>query len=103
MKFQKSFFTFDQSQRLVEECIYFFTKSIYPNGRSSRTLVASFSDFIVESIQAPRIIENWVLHDSILDLVNELEVAATFKAEFDFIIIDLRSYLKNTDDIRVFL
>ena len=39
MKFQKIFFWYDTFQFLVEESIYFFTKSIWPNGEPSRSLI----------------------------------------------------------------
>ncbi len=103
MKFQKSFFRYPGPQTLVEECILFFTKAVWPDGGASKSLVAGFSEFETDAIQAPRIVDRLVQHKSLSDLVDGLERTARIGERYDFILIDLRPYLRDTQDLNVFL
>lgn len=103
MKFQKSFFEFQSSQELVEKCIYFFTKAKWPNEKPSRSLIIGFDNFIESSIPSPRIIDVHNFCQSIKEIVTILKSKADSQQVYDFVLIDLRSYIQNTQDISEFL
>lgn len=90
MKFQKSFFRYDSDQKLVDDCIAFFTKSLWPSGKPSRTLITGFPVFKTSSIGSPRVLIHEP-HTSALQVVqNKIETLAKNKERFDFIILDFR-------------
>jgi DNA modification methylase len=92
MKFQKSFFRHQSSQRLVEECVYFFTKALWSQGQPSRSLLIGFPDFDRREIPAPRSVESEPAQ-SLGDLVATLQQAGTKEQEYDFVLIDLRDII----------
>src|SRR5687768_8991780 len=85
MKFQKSFFRFTTTQSLVEECIYFFTKSTWNDGRVSTSLILGATDFDSSSISSPRIIETPASEPS--EYQHELIQASEAGKIYDFILI----------------
>jgi len=101
MKFQKSFFRHTSSQELVERCIYFFTKAIWPDGQASKTLVIGCEGFDHSPILAPRIVESYRHTPSFGDIVTTLREARN--TQFDFILIDLRRHIQNQAALSVFL
>lgn len=103
MKFQKSFFRHGSTQSLVEECIYFFTKAIWPNGEPSRSLIIGFSDFDATCVPSPRIIEAHSRCDSLSDLATLLSVVRNAGQKYDFILIDLRRLVTDETTLSIYL
>ncbi len=89
MKFQKSFFWYDSDAALVNECIRFFTKSIWQCGAPSRTLLAGFADQCSVALP-PRVIETVGQAKSIGSLTDAIEERAKSDERYDFLLIDLR-------------
>jgi DNA modification methylase len=102
MKFQKSFFWVDTFQSLVEESIYFFTKSIWPNGEPSRSLIIGHKKFDKKSIPSPRFVETKRI-SSIEKLNDSLKPKINQNQKYDFILIDLRKPIADTQNLSLFL
>jgi DNA modification methylase len=103
MKFQKSFFWYESSQKLVEECISFFTKASWPNGSPSKSLIIGVHDFDRNSIPAPRKIIAFESTVSITAIIEYLKTFVESNTQFDFMLVDLRKIIKNTSDLSDFL
>ncbi len=103
MKFQKSFFWYTSSQALVEECVRFFTKAVWPDGRPSRSLIVGVEDFDVEAIPAPREVESFGGLGSLPEFVRMVLDAQRVAKTYDFALIDLRSHIKDRRDLSAFL
>lgn len=103
MKFQKSFFRYSSDQILIKECIEFFTKATWTDGRSSRSLVLNFDEFDDKGIFKPRIIHSRSGFTSINGLVNHLASLIDRNEKYDFIIIDIRKCLKDKKALSNFL
>lgn len=92
MKFQKSFFRYDNDQSLVESFIYFFTKAIWPDGNPSKTLLIGLDEFNKFNVLSPRLVASCKgtnFKDIIFTLQNN--------KDNDFILIDLRHLI--TDQV----
>src|SRR3989442_14086322 len=59
MKFQKSFFRHTTDQALVEQFIYFFTKSVWPSGAASRSLILGVKGFDPASGPLHRVVNTY--------------------------------------------
>lgn len=101
MKFQKSFFWYESSQMLVDDCVYFFTKSVWPDGIPSRSLIIGVKDY-TSKIPAPRQIEIRPAED-ITQVIDGLLQAVENSLCYDFIIVDLRHCVTTPDELREFL
>ena len=99
MKFQKSFFRHESDQALVEECIYFFTKAVWPEGHASKSLVVGFNEFNQGTIEGPRKIITFNT-SSFSDIVSALQHS---ESGFDFIIINLRNIITNDFQVKDYL
>ncbi|AKG05317.1 DNA modification methylase [Salimicrobium jeotgali] len=103
MKFQKSFFNFETTQKLAEEHIYFFTKALWEGEISSRTLFIGLDNFQKDEIPSPRIIESYNSQEN-LEAINEiLKEKVIAENKYDYVLIDLRQHLNNAEDLRLFL
>ncbi len=103
MKFQKSFFKFKSSQLLVEECIAFFTKAVWPNNQPSKSLIVGFSDLDANPILPLRVVEYHNRAKSIDDVLNTLNDLVQQNRKFDFILFDFRHWLKTSEALAKFL
>lgn len=103
MKFQKSFFWFTSSQHLIEECVVFFTKSAWPDGRPSKSLIIGVPDFDATFIPQPRIVEAHRHLASIGDVLGVLQSVSQRGERYDFIAVDLRSYITAEESLSSFL
>lgn len=101
MKFQKSFFWHESSQALVDECVYFFTKSVWPDGKPSRSLILGFRDY-TSKIPAPRQIETSTA-DDVTQIMQRLLQAVENNVCYDFILVDLRHCVATSDELTQFL
>lgn len=103
MKFQKSFFRYDSTQALVEECIFFFTKAVWPDGKPSRSLVVGFEDFRADSISAPRLVRAHNSCHSFEGVVTVLEGLARSEQPYDVLLVDLRRHIPDRGKLALFL
>jgi len=103
MKFQKSFFRYSSDQVLVNECIEFFTKKIWPDGSSSRSLIVGINEFLPGDISSERSVEHFTMGESLDDYLLRLEQLNTYGKAYDFIIIDLRSAVPDTERLTHFI
>ncbi len=103
MKFQKSFFRHVSSQSLVEECIYFFTKSLWPDGQPSRSLIIDVENFDASAIPSPRSVDTYNRSKSLTDVVDRLQNLAKSDKKYDFVMVDLRSHIKDPESLSLFL
>jgi len=99
MKFQKSFFRHESYQLLVEECIRFFTKSVWPNGESSRSLIVGFEAFDSQAIPEPRIVDT----QSIAHSFSAIEQTLDRQDDYDFAMVDLRAVITSEGELDQFL
>jgi len=100
MKFQKSFFRHDSDQRLVDECVSFFTKAVWPDGRTSRTLLIGFPGVETNDYNG-RMVEHTPGVASFAAVKAGLERES---AELcDFVFVDLRESLNDEADLDQFL
>lgn len=90
MKFQKSFFRYDNDQNLVESNINFFTKSVWPDGKPSKSLLIGFDDIDISHVLPPRIVRN-AKGSTFNEVINFLQN----QTDNDFILIDLRNLIKD--------
>lgn len=88
MKFQKSFFRFDTWTRVVDECIQFFTKRVWPDGRPSSILIVGFDD-AVSTLTVHRGVEH-IPASQLSDIERALAARRKDGALFDFVMVDLR-------------
>lgn len=103
MKFQKSFFRYGSDQALAEECITFFTKAMWPDGTSSRSLIVGFDAFDRGRVPGSRSVEICNHLRSMTDLLNLLEAKADSGNSYDFVLIDLRHHVFDPSSLRRFL
>jgi len=103
MRFQKSFFRFVSTQSLMEECVYFFTKRVWPDGTPSRSLIIGFSDFNADAIPAPRVLDVSVRVESLASVVDILRAAVSDGRKYDFALIDLRPHIQDEASVIDFL
>jgi hypothetical protein len=102
MKFQKSFFRFSDTKTLVEECIHFFTKSIWSDGRPSKSLIVGVPGFNASYILPPRKVD--VVRAASIDTVlSTLQKYLAAGQNYDFVLIDLRRALKDLPTVTAFL
>lgn len=99
MKFQKSFFRHRSSQALVEECICFFTKAVWPDGEPSRCLIIGFADIDPSRIPAPRLVDAHNRCDSFDGVARLLLEAEQAGLTYDFIFIDLRRLIVDEESL----
>lgn len=103
MKFQKSFFYYVSSQHLVEECIYFFTKSLWTEAEPSCSLIVGFKDFDEAAIFSPRMIDTYPNVKSLSDINIVLRDLITNNKKYDFILIDLRPLITDFKTLSTYL
>ena len=103
MKFQKSFFRFTSTQKLIEDCIFFFTKSIRENGSPSMSLVVGSDRLSMAGIPAPRIVHAYCALDAIDELVCAVRQMAAKGNRYDFVSVDLRHCIRDQLALSVFL
>jgi DNA modification methylase len=103
MKFQKSFFRFTSTQKLIEDCIYFFTKSVWEDGNPSSSLVVGSDDFNANAIPAPRIIHEHSNLSEINEVASTLSQISHEDKRYDFALVDLRPYIKDPGTLSYFL
>lgn len=103
MKFQKSFFRHHSSQALVEECICFFTKAVWPDGEPSRCLIIGFADIDPSRIPAPRLVDAHNRCDSFDGVARLLLEAEQAGLTYDFIFIDLRRLIVDEESLTTYL
>lgn len=97
MKFQKSFFPFSGDAKFVQDCINFFSKEVWPDGRTARILIVGFDRADFGDELGRRHIVHISHHTSNLEQV-ALEVEQSGLAlpdsgepeRFDFALIDAR-------------
>lgn len=87
MKFQKSFFCHKSFPDLIKECVYFFTKAVWDDGRSSKSLIVGFPDFSVSTIPSPRNIVT--IDDQFPNCLHKFDLLCNKNEKFDFIMINL--------------
>lgn len=87
MKFQKSFFRHKSFPNLIEECIYFFTKAVWDDGKPSSSLVVGFPGFSVPIVFSPRKILK--VDTQFPECLGKLELLHRKRRKFDFITINL--------------
>ena len=102
MKFQKSFFRYKSLQVLVEECIYFFTKARWEENQPSRSLIIA-KNFDASVISAPRVLDTHNEAKSQKDIIEFLHNAEKSNSKYDFIMVDLRHHIKDTQSLSKFL
>ncbi len=103
MKFQKSFFRLSSDQTLVEDCVYFFTKSVWKDGTESRTLIVGVEDFSSEGVPPPRILRHIHEHDSFEAVIRCIDDETRNKGEHDFVLVDFRALIKHQTDLERFV
>jgi DNA modification methylase len=103
MKFQKSFFFHVSAQALVEECIYFFTKAMWPDGSPSRSLILGVDNFNANAVISPRIVDSYRKIGSLNAIVELLDHLRGSGIKYDFLLVDLRSYLRDRKSLNHFL
>lgn len=103
MKFQKSFFWVQSTQALVEEAICFFTKSLWPNGEPSRSLIITSDAFTAGALGAPRQIDTSNDANTLTSIMEYLQRRADAEATYDFILIDLRMCVPDVRALNDFL
>jgi len=97
MKFQKSFFRHSSFEKLVEECVYFFTKAIWPDGSFSRSLIMGFD--IDRNIKSPREVD-YIEIESVDDCIQKLDQSSGL---YDFILINMINLIKTESELTGFL
>lgn len=102
MKFQKSFFRFRGLGPLVSECVQFFSKSTWPDGRGSSSLVVGVAKHDLPGVDSPRKLES-IKGKSVPGILVELRKAAKHGKKYDFILFDLRSILNDIEQVEDFL
>ena len=102
MKFQKSFFRYKSLQTLVEECIHFFTKARWEENEPSRSLVIA-KNFDASVISAPRVLDTYNEPKSQKDIIEFLHKTEKSNNKYDFIMVDLRHHIKDTQSLSKFL
>lgn len=104
MKFQKSFFHHESWEHLIAECVHFFTKSEWPDGSRSRSLLVGFEDAGKPEIGGRREI-HW--HRDALTgfdgLVREMRRRAESEDPYDFVLVDLRAMLHEPGAVDEFI
>lgn len=103
MKFQKSFFWHSCDHNLVEECIHFFTKSVWEDGEPSKTLVVGCDEFSAGNISAPRKVTHVVGVKSMEQVIEILRATALDDGSHDFILLDFRSLIEEEQELDSFI
>lgn len=103
MKFQKSFFWSQGSQPLVEECIYFFTKAMWEDEQPSRSLIAGCEEFDASKVTKPRMVDVVRGLRSAHECVEGLVDRAKVGTKYDFVLVDLRPYIRDRKELQTFL
>ncbi|MFC2066836.1 DNA methyltransferase [Chloroflexota bacterium] len=103
MRFQKSFFRYSSDRVLVNECIEFFTKKIWPDGSLSKILIVGINGFFLNDISSGRSIDHFSNGESLDEYLLSLEQTSTSANTYDFIMIDLRSVVPGADELTHFI
>lgn len=103
MKFQKSFFRFESFNSLVKDCIEFFTKARWPGGEPSKSLIIAGQDAELNFLEKPRIVRHVRKIRNVDKLVRFLGEEIKEHERYDFVLIDLRSILRNVSQLSSFL
>ncbi|MEO8286547.1 MAG: hypothetical protein ABI670_08945 [Chloroflexota bacterium] len=99
LKFLKSFFRDKSSGEMTSELISFFTKAVWPDGRPSRSLIIGVPGFAQALVQEPRIVECFRDIRSLAGITDILQAACNTGKAYDFILIDLRSYVTDAASV----
>jgi len=103
MKFQKSFFRYASDQKLIEECVYFFTKALWQDGSPSCSLIVGADEFSPIEISPPRVVTHIDKQRS-FDAVNASIRAETKKnGGHDFVLVDLRPLINDSSALDNFI
>lgn len=103
MKFQKSFFRYSSDQSLIEEMIYFFTKSIWDDGAPSRVLVIGADTFRQSRVAPPRVVAHTYGQTSCEQAVDILHRETEDDHAHDFVLVDLRQLIRKQDELDDFI
>ena len=103
MKFQKSFFRVRTTQALIEECLYFYTKEIWPDGSLSKSLIIGFDDFHDEIIPLPRLVRAHKNISSLTEVHDVLSDLERDQEKFDFVFLNLSKLVTDEDTLSTFL
>lgn len=103
MRFQKSFFRFVSTQKLVEECICFFTKSVWSDGSPSVSLVVGSGGFDTAAISAPRVVHSYPHLDTVDGIVSTMQQLVLEGRKYDFVLVDLQDQIRDTESVSDFL
>ncbi|MCK4477898.1 site-specific DNA-methyltransferase [Candidatus Bathyarchaeota archaeon] len=99
MKFQKSFFIFESVENLVEECIFFFTKSRWPNGNPSRILVLDKKEVTYSGKHfGERIIKKVSNFENHHNIMRILKSELNGSRAYDFLFIDFRQMIRDKSE-----
>ncbi len=99
MKFQKSFFRHSSYANVAAECIQFFTKAVWPDGRRSESLAIGFDldDALNDSTRDVRILPA----ASATEAIRHLE--GTKPQSCDFVIVNLLAAIRSRHELSQFL
>jgi hypothetical protein len=100
MRFQKSFFRYENDPKLIQDCIQFFTKARWADSSPSRSLVLGFDVHPDEVALPPRSV-TVVAERSVPLMITEMR-NRVFPL-FDFAIVDLSSQLRTEGEVDDFL
>jgi len=104
MKFQKSFFRHESWDRLISECVHFFTKSVWSDGTPSRSLLVGFEEAGQPEISGRREVE-WYRDGSrsTSRLIQKLRSRADSAEVYDFVLVDMRDALHDPRAVDEFI
>jgi len=101
MKFQKSFFRAQKPHQLARQCVEFFTKSKWDDGRPSNSLLVGpqFGGFKAHDRHVEVLASVHSLNDVLTALFSEVQNVN----QYDFVLVDLRDFIDTEDQLDGFL
>ena len=100
MKFQKSFFQYSSDQALLLDCVHFFTKSQWADGSPSESLIIGCTAFSPSEVEGARVVRHVRAEGgSMGDVLDALVVAVRDSKQYDFVVVDLRSALRQQEHV----
>lgn len=101
MKFQKSFFRYQGDSHLVQEFILFFTKSVWDDGKASKSIVGGYG---LDNLSVGKRNITFIgKYNSLVEVIKQLKDCENRNEKFDFAFIDLREIIRTTEDVETFL
>lgn len=99
MKFQKSFVRHSSYAKVADDCIQFFTKAVWPDGRRSQSLAIGFAldELLTDTTRDVRVFPA----SSTTEAISHLEAAAA--GSCDFVIVNLIDLIGNGPERARFL